>query len=73
MKTIKSQRKALGLNQSQFAKLVGVFPNSIQRYETSTKDRRFPPIKIAKRICSLLKEHGLELTLDEIYHDISED
>jgi len=55
---IKELRKKLILSQDEFAKLLGVSIQSINRWE---KGKHEPTIKVKRRLATYFKKYGIEV------------
>ncbi|QPB42197.1 helix-turn-helix transcriptional regulator [Rodentibacter haemolyticus] len=64
MNRISEFRKKINLTQQELAKEINITQGAIAHYETG---RREPPINIAQRIISVMKNHGIDCTLDELF------
>ena len=64
MNNLKAIRKKLNLTQAELAKLIGCTQGNIGHYEN--KNQTIKP-EVAQRIVSVAKEHGLEITYEDIY------
>lgn len=58
--TIKEIRQRLFMTQEQFAKAVGVCPNSVKRWEMGGNNKRQPSISNLAKIKSLCKENDVK-------------
>lgn len=66
MNNLKAIRKQLGLTQAELAKLIGCTQGNVGHYEN--KNQAIPSER-AIQLISVAKEHGLEITLEDIYKD----
>jgi putative transcriptional regulator len=57
-KAIKELRKKLILTQTEFAELLGVSFQSINRWE---KGKHEPTIKVKRKLDTYFKQHGIEV------------
>jgi len=62
-------RFKLQLSQVEFAELISSSKQRISLYETGDQ---FPRIETAIKIQAVAKNHGIEVTLDELYSDLKE-
>lgn len=62
-------RFKLQLSQVEFAELISSSKQRISLYETGDQ---FPRIETAIKIQAIAKNHGIEVTLDELYSDLKE-
>lgn len=60
-------RFKLKMSQVEYAELLGISFQRVSLYENS---RIFPEPKLAKKIQAIVKEKGIEVTLDELYSDL---
>jgi len=63
MSTIKAIRERLGLSQLALGRGIGCTQGNIFHYE---RGQTLPP-DAAKRVITFAAEHGLDLTMDQIY------
>ena len=64
MNKVKGYRNMLNLNQEEMAKKIGV---SINTYATYEKDPSKMSIDTAKKFIEVVKEKGIEITLNDIF------
>lgn len=60
---IKSIRIKLGLNQTEFAKLLGMDKTSVSLYESGKRQPGFPTIR---KIVSIAKENGMGINYEDL-------
>ncbi len=68
MNAIQKLRESLGLSQAQFGFKMGVSQGAVSSWERGEKT---PLPAQAKAITVLAKEHGIVLTLDVIYAEVT--
>lgn len=56
-------RKMLCLNQSEFARALGITPPAISRYETGNRE---PSYSTVRKIIALAKAHNLTINFEDI-------
>ncbi len=61
-KTIKTIRRNLYLEVSEFARLIGVTPQSVYYYE---KGQKMPKLKVIKKLLDLAKKNGMDYSLED--------
>ncbi len=62
---IKQFRLELGLNQLQFAELLGVVVSAVSSWETA---RRVPRIGYMKQMVELAKKHKIKMTIKDLIY-----
>lgn len=64
MNNIRAFRERIGITQSDLAKAVGCTRGAICHYET---ERRGMDIHLCRIFIAAFKEHGVELSLDDLF------
>lgn len=60
---------ALGISYDELSKEVDIARPQLSAYASG---RLFPSVKVAKRIQTVARHHGILITLDEIFRDVDE-
>ncbi len=68
-KTIKTIRRNLYLEVSEFARLIGVTPQSVYYYE---KGQKMPKLKVIKKLLDLAKKNGMDYSLETTIDNINQ-
>lgn len=64
MNLIKKYRSQAGLLQADLGEKLGLTQGAISHYELGT---RIPSVAVCRQILAVLKAHGVECTLDDVF------
>lgn len=64
MSELKKARKKAGISQAVLAEKIGMTPGAVSHYESG---RRMPTLQDCRKIRAVLRKHGEDLTLEELF------